>query len=378
MYYCPNCKKKFRNYRRRCPNCGSRCYEGTDRRVIVLSIVVGALFLALLCVLLSRGCGPTPPPADTQNSSSVQTDPSTEATQPSATETQPTETHPSETTLPETQPTETTPPETTLPPTQPTTPTESTSPIYTGTYTREELEALDNTPSGYGPGPNLASHNNRPEYAMGEQKRYEKYGANFIAPDNGNIYLTFDCGYEYYITDDNGNKVPLTDSILDTLKEKNVKAVFFVTMDYCKKQPEQVRRMIDEGHAIGNHSNTHPVMPSLTIDEMIYEVTSLHDYVLEHFGYEMHLFRPPTGEFSIRSLAVVHSLGYKNVHWSFAYADYTPENQPDVKKSLDNVLKKAHSGAIYLLHAVSETNAALLGDAIDGFRAQGFNLELFS
>ncbi len=378
MYYCPNCKKKFRNYRRRCPNCGSRCYEGTDRRVILLSIVVGVLFLALLCLLLVRGCGPTPPPVDTQNSSSVQTEPSdttpsTQATQPSAPETQPTET-----TLPETQPTETTPPETTLPPTQPTTPTESTPPVNTGTYTREELEALDNTLTGYGPGPNLPNYNNRPEYAMGEQKRYEKYGANFIAPDNGNIYLTFDCGYEYYITDDSGNRVPLTDMILDTLKEKNVKAVFFVTMDYCKKQPEQVRRMIAEGHAIGNHSNTHPVMPSLTIDKMIYEVTSLHDYVLEHFGYEMHLFRPPEGAFSTRSLAVVQSLGYKTVHWSFAYADYNPDNQPDVADSLANVLNKAHSGAIYLLHAVSETNASLLGDAIDGFRAKGYNLELFS
>jgi len=74
---------------------------------------------------------------------------------------------------------------------------------------------------------------------------------------------------------------------------------------------------------------------------------------------------------------VVQNLGYKSVHWSFAYADYTPENQPDVKTSLQNVLNKSHSGAIYLLHAVSVTNATILGDAIDGFQEKGFKLELF-
>ena len=166
--------------------------------------------------------------------------------------------------------------------------------------------------------------------------------------------------------------------MLDTLKEKNVKGVFFVTMHYVTSEPEMVKRMINEGHAVGNHTNNHPVMPTLSIDKMVDEVMSLHNYVKDTFGYEMHLFRPPTGEFSIRSLAVVQSLGYKNVHWSFAYNDWDPEKQPEVQSALDNVLKKAHSGAIYLLHAVSETNATLLGDAIDGFLAKGFKIELFN
>ena len=85
----------------------------------------------------------------------------------------------------------------------------------------------------------------------------------------------------------------------------------------------------------------------------------------------------PTGAFSTRTLAVLQSLGYKTVHWSFAYADWETNNQPNVTNALNHVLGCAHSGAIYLLHAVSSTNAAILGDAIDGFLAKGYKLELF-
>ncbi len=373
MYYCPNCKKKFRQYRRRCPICGGTCKQ-SENRAILLIAAVGVMFLLIVgLILFLSNSNQTPEETGGSSlpSSGISTQTSTTPTGTTAPSTAPTDaaTNPTETTTPPTQPS-------TAPTTPPTTGS-SDIPGSIGLYTRAELEALDNTPSGYGPGPNREHLNNRPEYAVGEQKRYEKYGANFIAPDNNNIYLTFDCGYEYYTTDKDGKKVAVTTMILDTLKEKDVKGVFFVTMAYVKAEPETVQRMIDEGHVVGNHTNNHPVMPTLSIDKMVDEVMSLHNYVLEHFGYKMTLFRPPTGEFSIRSLAVVQNLGYKNVHWSFAYGDYTPSNQPDVQESLNNVLKKAHSGAIYLLHAVSTTNAALLGDAIDGFRNAGYNIALF-
>ena len=170
----------------------------------------------------------------------------------------------------------------------------------------------------------------------------------------------------------------VTEWILDVLKEKETKAVFFVTMPYCKSNPDLVRRMIDEGHAVGNHTNNHPVMPSETIDSMVYEITSLHDYVEQNFNYTMTLFRFPTGEFSARSLAVVQSLGYKSVHWSFAYADWTPTATPQNTESAKaNILDSAHNGAIYLLHAVSTTNAYVLSDVIDGLIAKGYVPTLF-
>lgn len=334
------------------------------RNTLLMLIFVLALVLILLVVAsLDKPGSHDSDPSGSSQDSQVQTDPSgseetsdptqTDATQPSQTDS----TEPSET--------------------DPTGPSEpSVTPgTDTGLYTRQELESLSTESYGYGPG--RTSGGKRAPYAESDQLKYGQYGANFIAPDNGNIYLTFDCGYEYTATDENGSKYRVTEKILNVLKEKNVKAVFFVTMDYVTSEPDLVQRMIDEGHAVGNHSNNHPVMPDCTIDKMIYEVTSLHEYVLEHFGYEMHLFRPPTGQFSIQSLAVVQNLGYKNVHWSFAYADYYTDNQMDVSEALALVTNSHHSGAIYLLHAVSTTNAALLGDAIDFFIAEGYNIALF-
>ena len=347
-----------------------------------------ALLLAVMIltgITLLSGCGPTEDPTtgttdSTGASSSVTTGPTgttgtTAATQPS---TAPTGTTAG--TAPSTAPTGTT--ITTQPSTaptevfKPTQPSGSDDEMIGDLYTRSELMALNNDTRGYGPGPCNPNNNNRAEYAVGEQNRFAQYGANFIAPDNNKIYLTFDCGYEYTTTI-NGKEVRVTEWILDTLKEKNVKAVFFVTMYYCKQEPDLVQRMIDEGHAVGNHSNNHPDMTTLTIDKMVYEIMSLHEYVEENFGYKMTLFRPPTGNFSARSLAVAQSLGYKNVHWSFAYTDWLTDKQPDVTSALNTVTSKAHSGAIYLLHAVSVTNATILGDAIEAFIDKGFDLELF-
>ncbi|MBQ8475289.1 MAG: polysaccharide deacetylase family protein, partial [Clostridia bacterium] len=168
-----------------------------------------------------------------------------------------------------------------------------------------------------------------------------------------------------------------TSTILDTLAAKGVKAVFFVTMQYCRSQPAIVQRIINEGHVLGNHSVNHYSMPTLSIDQMEYEILELHNYILNTYGYEMFLFRPPMGEFSTQSLAVTQNLGYKTVHWSFAYLDYDTANQPEYYAALDRVTGAAHSGAIYLLHAVSATNTAILGDVIDSFRNQGYTIGLF-
>lgn len=246
------------------------------------------------------------------------------------------------------------------------TPTTSTTPPSSNggekigkLYTRAQLESLSNTSFGYGSGTQVDSKN-RPTNAVNMQNKYGKYDAYFIAPETNNVYLTFDLGYEYN---------NLTAKILDVLKEKNVKAVFFVTRSYCSNKWHDntalVRRIIDEGHMLANHSVNHPVMPTLTIDKMKSEIMDLHNYIKEKFGYEMTLFRPPTGAFSERSLAVAQSLGYKTVNWSFAYYDYDTAKQPDRTYAYNLIVNSAHKGAIYLLHGVSETNAAVLGDVID-------------
>ena len=224
------------------------------------------------------------------------------------------------------------------------------------------FESIDNTKVAYGMGVDVDSMN-RPLGAIQAQEQYGDMGGLFIGDStNKQIWLTFDEGYE------NG----CTAGILDTLKEKNVRAVFFVTYDYCKRNPELVKRMIVEGHTVGNHTWSHPSLPECSPDELYSELSLLHEYVRDEFGYDMYVMRPPKGEFSQRVLACAKELGYTTVLWSFAYPDWDVNNQPDPEQAFQKITGKSHNGAVYLLHAVSETNAAILGRVIDYWRDNGF------
>ena len=137
-------------------------------------------------------------------------------------------------------------------------------------------------------------------------------------------------------------------------------------------EPELVQRMIDEGHVVGNHSWKHPNYSGLSVEEAEQDLMKLHDYVKENFNYTMRYFRFPAGNFSERALAEVQQLGYKSLFWSFAYKDWLTDDQPDEAESLQKIVDSACPGMIYLLHAVSKTNANVLADVIDGVVAKGF------
>lgn len=235
------------------------------------------------------------------------------------------------------------------------------------------LEGLDTETKGWGPGGNV-NDKNVPTGSTMYQDKYGHLGADFIRTDSDAIFLTFDEGYEY---PDANSPTGNTAQILDILKEKNVKAVFFVTLPYAKTNPDLINRMINEGHIIGNHSVNHPSngLPSLaTVEDQQNELTGVHDYLLENYNYKMTLFRYPTGAFSEQSLAIVHNLGYKSIFWSFAYKDWLTDAQPDKTEALKTMKEKLHPGAIYLLHAVSTTNVQVLGDFIDEVKAQGYEI----
>lgn len=207
---------------------------------------------------------------------------------------------------------------------------------------------------------------NRPVGSLQAQEKYGEYGGVFIgSKDDKTIYLTFDEGYE------NG----CTGRILDILKSKNVKATFYVTLDYVKSSPELVSRMINEGHEVGNHTCTHPSLPDISNEEVIEELNGLRRYVSENFGgYRMSTMRPPRGEFSVRTLRAAKNAGYATVLWSFAYNDWNVDDQPDRTKAYERITSATHNGAIYLLHAVSETNTAILADVIDYWQENGYTV----
>lgn len=231
------------------------------------------------------------------------------------------------------------------------------------------LDGLDTTVLDWGVGANY-DEENVPAGPKMYNEKYGSYGGVFWMDTQGEkvIYLTFDEGYEYGFT-------PM---ILDTLKEKDVKAVFFLTAPFVEEHPEYVQRMIDEGHTLGNHSVSHPSdgVASKTIEGQTEEVMGVHNMVSEQFGYTMHLFRYPAGKFSQQSLALLNNLGYESIFWSFAHYDYNTSDQPDQAESLQKMVDRLHPGAIYLLHAVSETNTAVLGDFIDQAKAAGYRFEL--
>lgn len=233
----------------------------------------------------------------------------------------------------------------------------------------QEFANLGSEQIPWGPGTNF-DETGKPIACVGLQSEYGKWDTDFYREGEehkGKVYLTFDEGYE------NG----YTPKILDVLKEKGVSAVFFVTLSYAKAEPELIQRMIDEGHVVGNHSARHPNMTQISMEEMYAEVADLHNYISENFGYDMYLFRPPEGAFSERSLALLQKMGYRTVCWSFAYADWDPKNQPEHQKAFERVTKSVHDGEVFLLHAVSETNTAILGDVIDYVRNEGFTFEKY-
>ncbi len=208
---------------------------------------------------------------------------------------------------------------------------------------------------------NITDHQ-QPQEPLNLQKEYFDMDAHWLLDDEKQVCLTFDEGYE------NG----FTPAILDTLKEKKVKAIFFVTYDFASQNRDLIARMLKEGHTVGNHSYRHYAMDELDVSTAREEVTFLHRYLQENFNYTMSYFRFPKGEFSEQSLGIVHELGYTSVFWSYAYADWDPAQQPEQAQALQKLCDSTHPGAIILLHAVSETNAAILGDAIDKIRAQGY------
>lgn len=237
-------------------------------------------------------------------------------------------------------------------------------PVVVDKSDEKNIATLSHEKNGYGQGLQLDDRN-RPQGALDFNAKYGKYNAKAINDEKGTITLTFDQGYE------NG----YTSVILDTLKEKNVKATFFVLQDYAERNPELVQRMIDEGHIVGNHSVTHRSMPELTEEECENEIKGLHEYIKEKFNYEMTMFRPPMGEFSEFSLAVTQKCGYETELWSFAYADWDVNAQPSEQEALKKLTASLHDGAIYLLHSVSPVNAKILPDFIDAALEAGYKFK---
>lgn len=206
-------------------------------------------------------------------------------------------------------------------------------------------------------------NNQTPKADPGANELITKYGGMYVADVNQKlIYLTFDEGYE------NG----FTGKILDTLRDNNVKAAFFITGPYLKEHQDLVKRMVEEGHTVGNHTIHHPSLPEKSDTEIEEEVLGLERAFYEKFGAKMKFIRPPKGEYSEKSLSITYKLGYCNMFWSFAYDDWYRDKIRGPEYAYKMVMKNLHNGEIILLHAVSKDNADALDMIIKGVRENGY------
>ncbi|CCJ33600.1 delta-lactam-biosynthetic de-N-acetylase [Caloramator australicus] len=235
------------------------------------------------------------------------------------------------------------------------------------TVKKTDNEMIDNKEYDFGLSP--SRNHMPPEIPKAMQEMFKKYDAYYLGDTTKKeIYLTFDEGYE------NG----YTSQILEILKKKNVKAAFFVTRPYINQNKELIKRMVEEGHIVGNHSSTHPSMPSKATDfnkfKKEFEDTEL--AFKEVTGQEMpKFFRPPMGKFSERSLYYTQKLGYKTVFWSFAHKDWLVNEQPPVEVTIERVMNRYHNGEIMLLHAVSKSNTEALETIIDKLHELGYEFK---
>lgn len=195
--------------------------------------------------------------------------------------------------------------------------------------------------------------------------KLKEYNAYYVG-DAGEkkIYLTFDCGYE------NGN----TPAILDALKKHNVSATFFVVGHFLESAPEQVKRMVEEGHTVGNHTCHHYDMSKIS-DPAVFrkEMDDVRELFKETTGTEMAMYyRPPQGKYSEENLQMAKELGYSTFFWSLAYVDWNVDAQPSHEEAFSKLTGRIHPGAVVLLHNTSKTNGEILDELLTKWEEMGY------
>lgn len=194
----------------------------------------------------------------------------------------------------------------------------------------------------------------------------EKYNGFYIGKNEKSVSLTFDCGYE------NG----YTSTMLDTLKEHNITGTFFITGHYLTSSSSLVKRMIDEGHIVANHTNKHGHFTKQDVEKTLNDVRNLEVMFKEMFNQDMSKYcRPPAGEFTEESLSALSKEGYIPSFWSLAYVDWHKDVYHGNDYSYKEVMKRLHPGAIILMHTVGKDNAVDLSKIISGIKDKGYAIK---
>ncbi len=210
-----------------------------------------------------------------------------------------------------------------------------------------------------------------PEVLQTTQDLFKKNNAFYIYNTNQKvIYLTLDIGYE------NG----YTTKILDVLKKHKIKATFFVCKGFITKNPAGLKRMVKEGHLVGNHTVNHLNLSTLSQSKIKSELDGVSKAYENVTGKKMaKIMRPPSGNYSESSLSILNKLGYETIFWSINLPnDWNMKNQPSKSSALALFPEENHNGAIALLHGVSPTVANNLDEMLTQLEKEGYKFRLIS
>ena len=177
------------------------------------------------------------------------------------------------------------------------------------------------------------------------------------------VALTFDHSW--------GNK--FTPSILDTLKQNDIKVTFFIMGPWAQKYPEVAKRMATDGHEIASHGYRHQNYGDMTREWVTEDIQKSQAMIKEVTGVEPKLLRPPNGHYSQLSLKVTEELGYKTIIWNIDSLDW---KNPGRDVIVERVMKRLKPGGIILLHA-SDTpvqTAEALPILLEKIKAEGYKI----
>lgn len=162
-----------------------------------------------------------------------------------------------------------------------------------------------------------------------------------------------------------------TNTLIEILGKYNVKATFFVVGEWVDKYPESVKALSDAGHEIQNHSDTHPHMPKLSIEDMTKQLNSCNNKIEKLTGKRPILFRAPYGDYNNTMLDTVRSLGMYTIQWDVDSLDWKDLSAADIKT---RVLTRVKPGSIVLFHNAAKNTPEALPGIIESLITDGYNL----
>ncbi|MCL2370857.1 MAG: polysaccharide deacetylase family protein [Firmicutes bacterium] len=177
------------------------------------------------------------------------------------------------------------------------------------------------------------------------------------------IYLTFDLGYE----------AGYTAEVLDILKANNIKGVFFLCGHYLT-ETELVNRMIDEGHTIGNHTDRHKDLPTISAENIKKDIVDFDQKFVAAFGDKhptMTFFRPPKGKFDRNTISIAKDQGLRTMMWTIAIKDWGKEPIPATSNA-ELIVRRIHPGAIILLHITNAGTPKMLEQLVPMALEKGY------